>query len=237
MAERDWTVMNDGLDIQTLDRGATNGVERPPGGGDFVYAFNSLSAAAGAAGLFANQENFAPAPSGASIRGCIQRGPGGGPIGFAPLMFVCCQGPSVNDRAYLLGLSDDDPHRIVLRKGLISEGLPDSDGPGVLLRSGESFAQSTWLHVRLDAIVNDNGDVVLRVFQNDLSRNPVNTTPSWQPVPGMPTFVDDQTGINSGSQPLTSGRAGFAFITRDVTRRGFFDHIELQRQIASNEAR
>lgn len=237
MAEQDWTFLNQGLDIGALDRGVTTGIARPPGGGDFVYAFNSLSAAAGTAGLFVNQTSFAPTPSGASIRGCIQRGPGGGPTGFTPLFFVCCQGPSVNDRAYLLGLSDDDPHRIVLRKGLVSEGIPDSDGPGVLLRSGESFLQGTWLHLRLDAIANDNGDVVLRVLENDLARQPLGSTPDWQPVAGMPMFVDDQTGINSGSQPLTSGRVGFAFVTRDVTRRGFFDHIEIERQVASNEPR
>mgnify|MGYP001365243169 CR=1 FL=1 len=38
-------------------------------------------------------------------------------------------------------------------------------------------------------------------------------------------------GINSGSQPLTSGRAGFGFSAADVTRRGFVDHLELYRQL------
>ena len=38
----------------------------------------------------------------------MQRGPGGGPTGFSPFLFLCCQGNSVNDSAYLLGLSDDD---------------------------------------------------------------------------------------------------------------------------------
>ena len=41
----------------------------------------------------------------------------------------------------------------------------------------------------------------------------------------------EQLGINSGSQPLTSGRGGFGFSVRDVTRRGFFDHLELYRQV------
>jgi hypothetical protein len=47
----------------------------------------------------------------------------------------------------------------------------------------------------------------------------------------MPAFVDDQLGINAGSQPLTSGRGGFGFAVRDVTRRGFFDELELSRQV------
>lgn len=231
MAEADWSYLNGGLDIATVDRGVTAGVARPPGGGGFVYAFNSLTAASGAVALFANLPDFAPMAKGASIRGALQRAPGGGPTGFSPLFFLCCQGTSVNDRAYLLGLSDDDPHRVVLRKGAVALGLPTADGPGVLLKSAASFAQGTWLHVRLDVIVNTNGDVVLKVLQNDLSAHPLGTAPDWQPVAGMVEFIDDHLGINSGSQPLTSGRGGFGFSVKDVTRRAFFDHIELLRQV------
>ena len=163
MAEGDWTYLNDGLDIATVDRGVTAGIARPPGGGSFLYAFNSLAAVDGAVALFANLASFAPMAKGGSIRGVVQRGPGGGPTGFSPFLFLCCQGNSVNDSAYLLGLSDDDPHRIVLRKGAVTVGLPDADGPGVLLKSAASFAQATWVHLRLDVIVNTNGDVVLKV--------------------------------------------------------------------------
>jgi hypothetical protein len=88
----------------------------------------------------------------------------------------------------------------------------------------------TWLHLRLDVIVNSNGDVVLQVLQNDLVAHPLGTPPNWQPVAGMATFIDDATAINSGSQPLTSGRGGFGVTVNDVTRRAFFDHLELQRQ-------
>ena len=231
MASTDWTYLNDGLDIATVDRGVTAGVARPPGGGNFLYAFNSLAAVEGSVALFANLVNFAPMAKGGSIRGCLQRGPGGGSTGFSPFLYLCCQGNSVNDQAYLLGLSDDDPHRVVLRKGTVTTGLPDADGPGGLLKSGESFAQETWLHLRLDVIVNANGDVVLKVFRNDLDAHALGTPPDWQPVPGMTQFIDDHLGINSGSQPLTSGRGGFAFSVRAVTRRGFFDHLELYRQV------
>ena len=231
MAEADWTYLNDGLDIATVDRGVTAGIARPPGGGSFLFAFNSLAAVQGAVGLFCNLVDFAPMAKGASIRGCIQRGPGGGPTGFSPFMFLSCQGNSVNDTAYLLGLSDDDPHRIVLRKGAVAVGIPDSEGPNVLLASGESFSQGTWLHLRLDVIVNDNGDVVLKVLRNDLGAHPLGSPPDWQPVPGMVEFIDDHLGINSGSQPLTSGRGGFGMSVADVTRRGYFDHLELLRQV------
>jgi len=231
MAEADWTYLNDGLDIATVDRGVTAGIARPPGGGSFLFAFNSLAAVQGAVGLFCNLVDFAPMAKGASIRGCVQRGPGGGPTGFSPFMFLSCQGNSINDTAYLLGLSDDDPHRIVLRKGAVAVGIPDSEGPNVLLASGESFSQGTWLHLRLDVIVNDNGDVVLKVLRNDLGAHPLGSPPDWQPVPGMVEFIDDHLGINSGSQPLTSGRGGFGMSVADVTRRGYFDHLELLRQV------
>jgi len=231
MAEADWTYLNGGLDIATVDRGVTAGIARPPGGGSFLFAFNSLAAVQGAVGLFCNLVDFAPMAKGASIRGCVQRGPGGGPTGFSPFMFLSCQGNSVNDTAYLLGLSDDDPHRIVLRKGAVAVGIPDSEGPNVLLASGESFSQGTWLHLRLDVIVNDNGDVVLKVLRNDLIAHPLGSPPDWQPVPGMVEFIDDHLGVNSGSQPLTSGRGGFGMSVADVTRRGFFDHLELLRQV------
>jgi hypothetical protein len=231
MAETDWTYLNDGLDIATVDRGVTAGISCPPGGGSFLFGFNSLVAAQGAVGLFANLVSFAPMPKGGSIRGCLQRGPGGGPTGFSPFLFLCCQGNSVNDSAYLLGLSDDDPHRIVLRKGAVAVGLTGADGPGVLLKSAESFAQGTWVHLRLDVIVNANGDVVLAVFQNDLSAHPLDAAADWQPVAGMVGLIDDQLGINTGSQPLTSGRGGFGCSVQDVTRRTYFDHLELFRQV------
>ena len=231
MSSADWSYLNGGLDVATVDRGVTGGIQRPPGGGDFLFAFNSLAAVQGAVALFANLENFAPMTKGGSIRGCLQRGPGGGPTGFSPFLFLCGQGTSVNDSAYLLGLSDEDPHRIVLRKGAVAAGVPASDGPGVLLRSGDSFVQGTWLHLRLDVIVNDNGDVVLKVLRNDLDDHPLGTPPDWQPVGGMVELIDDHLGINTGSQPLTSGRGGFGCAVSDVTRRGYFDHLELLRQV------
>ncbi|WAM28297.1 hypothetical protein [Myxococcus sp. NMCA1] len=231
MALADWTYLNQGLDIATVDRGVTAGIARPPGGGNFLFAFNSLTAAQGAVALFANLPDFVPMARGGSIRGCLQRGPGGGPTGFSPFLFLCGQGTSVNDSAYLLGLSDDEPHRVVLRKGAVATGLPDADGPGVLLKSSASFTLGTWLHLRLDVIVNANGDVVLKALQNDLVAHPLGTPPDWQPVPGMADFIDDALGINSGSQPLTSGRGGFGFAVRDVTRRAYFDSLELSRQV------
>jgi hypothetical protein len=139
----------------------------------------------------------------------------------------------VNDKGYLLGLGDGDPHHIILRKGALADGLPDAPAgtQGVLSRSTGTFAPGTWLHLRLDMVVNQNGDVLLQVFQNDLTAHALGSAPDWQAVPGMDQFIDDALGINSGSAAFTSGRAGFGFFTKDVTRRGFLDEIEIYRQL------
>jgi hypothetical protein len=91
--------------------------------------------------------------------------------------------------------------------------------------SAASFAQATWVHLRLDVIVNTNGDVVLKVFQNDLALHAArHARPTGSPSPAWSSSSTTTSGINSGSQPLTSGRGGFGCSVRDVTRRCFFDH-------------
>ncbi len=246
MGETNWTELDDGLDVATVDRGTTTGIARPSGGGSFIFGFNSLSTAPGAAGLFTNQVDYAPtsALKGGSVRAAIQRGISGGDTNHAPFDFIQGQGPSVNDLAYLLGLQDNEPHKIVLRKGTIVAGVP-SGSPGtlgILRRSTATFTKGTWLHLRLDAVVNVNGDVILKVFRNDLNAHAV-SSPVWVAEPGLEDedlvdshgagtcFVDDALSVNSGSAPYTAGRMGFGFQTKDVTRRGYFDQLECIRQL------
>lgn len=231
MAQADWGVLANSLDATSLKRGVTNGVARPNGGGNFVYAFNSTVSTAGATGLCAAQTNFAPMAKGGSVRGAIRRGASGGPLNFAPMLFIGLQSNDVNASGYLLGLDDDDPHRIVIRKGTILTGIPalSIGTQGILKQGSVTYPNDTWLHLRLDMIVNTNGDVILQAFQNDLGANPV-SAPIWTAVPGCEQFIDDALGINSGSAPYTSGYAGFAFQTKDVSRRGYFDHLEVLRQ-------
>src|SRR6185369_1902067 len=122
--------------------------------------------------------------------------------------------------------------RIELRKGSIAFGLPDvaPGGSGVLRRSSGSVAIDDWVHLRLDVISEENGDVRLQVFQNDLDAHPLGGAPTWEAIDGMAEFVDDALGVNSGSSPFTSGYAGFAFQTSEVTRRAQVDHVDVRRQ-------
>lgn len=236
MAEADWTECTDSLAIGAVDRGVTTGIPRPSGGGSFVFGFNSLSVVTGAVGFFANQVNFAPMAEGCSIWGAVKRLPSGGTTGFAPFLMAALQGASVNNLGYLLGLADGDPYHIVLKKGAPAAGLQDlapvPASNGILLRSTASYdpGDELWHHIRLDVIVNANGDVLLQCFESDLGSDPV-TTPVWAPIPGMEEFIDDALQINSGSAPFTSGRGGFGFWCNDVTRRAAFDHLVVARQL------
>ena len=230
MGAADWTDLGDGLDSSVLTKGVTAGITPPNGGGTFVYGFNSRTAAAGAAGIFVDLADFNPLASGGSIFGALKRGAGAGTTGWSSFMFLGLQGTSVNDWGYLLGLVDSDPYKIVLAKAQLSVGLVTSSSY-ILMESDEQFLVSDdqWHHLRLNAVANDNGDVVLNVYQSDLGAHAV-TAPSWVAIPGMSQFIDDQLAINSGLDPYTSGYAGIGMRTGAITRRSYFDHIAVLRQ-------
>lgn len=228
MAEADWTVCEESLDANTIRRGATQGITPPAGGGGFVYAFNSALTADGAAALFYNGDGFAPYPEGSSIRAAIQKGASGGTTGFSPLIFTGLQGESVDDSAYFLGFTNNEPHKIALCKGSLSAGFLEA---AILRQSDANFSLGLWHHLRLDMVVNGNGDVALSVWRSDLAEAPLDGAAAWEAIPGMATFIDDAVGINSGSLPLTGGRSGFGFWATQVTRRGYVAELELLRQV------
>jgi hypothetical protein len=149
--------------------------------------------------------------------------------GFSVGLFLCLQGTTENDMAYILGLADDDPSAIVLAKTSLIAGL-DPAASTVLRTSSETFTWDTWLDVRLDAIVNPNGDVVLKCMQNDLVTNPCNV-PVWEEIGGMTDFIDDSLSILSGSAPLAGGYGGWFFQSEAIGARGLVDYFELYRQM------
>ena len=238
MSEADWTFFADGLDTGSVRRGVTAGEAPPPGGGSFVFGCNSVVSTAGAVGLYVAKANFAPMAKGMSISCAIKRGVSGGPTNFSPFLFCGCQnnviGASPGTKGYMLGLSDADPHWITLVKGPLLVGTPGGHPPtsGVLAVGNETFLNNTWLQIRLDMIVNTNGDVILQMFRSDLTLEGASvTSPVWFPLPGAAQFVDDALGINSGSPPFTSGYGGFGYATKDIARRAFFDRLVVSRQL------
>jgi hypothetical protein len=235
MAEADWNELDDSLSVGSVARGVTAGLGVPNGGGSFVYAFNSLDANTGAVGLFPNQVSYAPMAKGCTVIAAMKRGLSGGTAGWSIGIAGAVQGNSVEDNGYVLGLSEGAPSHVVLYKGALVNGIPDlAPAPatnGVLRRSTASVPIDEYVHLRLDVIVNLNGDVRLQVFQNDLSLHALGTAPTWVAIPGMAEFVDDALSVNSGSAPYTSGRAAMIYRKSDVTRRACVDHFSILRQL------
>ncbi len=240
MASSDFTFLTGSLDAATVARGESHGFTPPNGGGAGVYGFNSLQTTLGVVGLFCNLTNFAPIDNGGSVSAAMKRGAGGGATNFAPFIFLGLQGPAVTDTGYILGLADANPSHVVLRKGVLTGGLPDivAESPpvqGVLRRSTGTKAIDEWVHLKLEAVRNTNGDVVLNCYENDLAAHTVDpgnvNPPVWVAIPGMTQFIDDSLGVNSGSVPYTSGRAGWGCYSKDITRRAYFDAIRIERQL------
>lgn len=244
MAESDWSECTGVLNSSSVVRGVSQGITPPNGGGSALYGVNSLINTTGVVARYTNLANFNPATKGADVQMAIQRGAGGGQTGWSAFIFCCLGGVDVGDVAYILGLSDGDPGHIVLRKGALTLGLPDDPvgTSGVLAVSTDTIAVGEWVHLRLEAVVNPSGDVVLNVYRNeDLASDDV-SAPDWQPIDGMRDFVggapggqtaiiDDVLGVNTGSVPLTSGRAGYGMHSSSDVRRAYFDHHRFGRQL------
>lgn len=242
MGQADWHELDSGLAAASLRRGVvfgTGGFVPPSGGGSFVFGYNSLVAAKGAHGMYVVLPGFDPTgdglppPSGGGIvRGAVKRVASPGATGMSPLLFFAAQGTSVNDRAYLLGLSDADPYEIVLAKAPIVAGLVEADTNVTILRRSSAqynLGDNLWHHLELQCIVEPNGDVLLKAQRSDLALHSI-MAPSFAPIPGMDDFVDDNLYVNTGSAPLWGGRVGFAFAVNDqINRRGAFDGLQAYR--------
>lgn len=232
MSQSDWSDLTDSLAGGVLARGVTAGETPPVGGGTHVFGMRTLSVVTGAYGKFATEVDFAPTAAfkDHSIRGAVKKGVSAGATGFSAFLFAVLQGSDVVSQAYMLGLSEGDPGYISLVKGRITDGIPEAapGALGVLRRSTQTVPIGDWAHLRLDAIINTNGDVVLNCFRSD-NANSV-AAPVWLPIPGITQFIDDAIGANSGSLPFTAGRMGFGGRFADVGRRVYFDRLECIRE-------
>lgn len=237
MAATDWDDQTGTLVNPDVTRGVTSGITPPNGGGTWVYGANSITAATGVAAIRVDLAGVNPTSSGGQISCALRRGSPGS--GVAPFVW-CMSGTQVTDTAYILGLSDADPARIILRKGRIVDGIPDlTPDPtvnGNLLASTATYAWGTWVHVRLKFIDQPTNDVLLVVEQNeDLATNDV-TAPVWTVPAGMegslafPGFLDDQLQINTGSAPLNSGFLGVGIYLNGLGKKGFVDHFKVAYQ-------
>lgn len=226
MAQADWTELKGSIDPLVLRREIVTSsvVAMPSLAADHAIGFNSGANFVHGVSALASASTFASAGHGAQITGVVQRGVSGGASGWSAFLFAQAGGPDVADSAYMLGLADGNPSRIVLAKRPIGLGLADSPPGtnGVLRRSAIDFANiGDWVHLKLEAIVEPNGDVLLRAKKNNVLAHGVNS-PVWDDILGMDDFVDDNLAVNSRSNPLTSGLMGFGTRMDDVQRRTYF---------------
>ena len=242
MSSQDWQELSNSLVSGIVKRGASEAITPPTGGGTHMYGMNSLQAAVGVMGVYYNKDDYAPAAKGGSVSGVIQRVGGAKVTGFSPFLFMCLSGASAEDKGYVLGLEDRDPYRIVLTKGALTTGVPEAGDNTYLRRSASEYriTDNAVHQLRLDVIVQDNGDVTLKVMENDLSVNDVDN-PVWTPVSGMSLFVDDVLGVNSytamalvgsDAEPYSGGYMGFGTtFVNQVAVATAFDFLQFRRQV------
>jgi len=231
VASSDWSAISDITSSASIARGpVTDAVVSPPNGGDdFVYAIHSLTATAGVVAFYSALTNFTPMMKGGDITSALFKS---GSL-CAAFIFCCLNGQASTNSAYMLGLSSDEQAHIVLRKGQMAGGLPDvaPGTSGVLRRSAATFAPDTWVHLKLEVISEPGGDVVINVYQNDLTLHTVDS-PVWEVIAGMSSFTDDALQVNTGSAPITSGRIGFGSVSAEINRIAAFDEVTTARQTA-----
>lgn len=229
MAESDHTGLTGNLGGGDCATGVSEGFTPPSGGGTFVHVMRAKTATEGVFGLYYSADvNFTPQASGGHVYGAMTRYQGAG--GCSPFLFQQLQSTLTTNNGYLLGLThDEDPAHLILKKGNPDDGFASNDS-GILRMSSATFANATWLHLRLDVIEQPSGDVRLKVFQNDLTAHAV-TAPSWASIDGMSDFVDDVAGVATGSVPYTGGYAGWGAYMNGINRVALFDHVEIARQV------
>lgn len=234
MASTDFTNLTGNLSAGVV-KGVTDSPPSgvPNGGGTFCYGIGrTASGADGVVGMFYNAAGWIPTAKGGKVMGAmIKEGKGtdsGNNLIYSPFLFCNLQGANVTDLAYMLGLTEEEPARIALAKGTLTQGL-DPTGSHILALSSGNVAKQEWAHLRLDVIEQPSGDVLLKVFQNDLTANAV-TSPSWAAVAGISDYTDDALAYKTGTVPLLTGRMGIA--ARMGTESGryvYFDHFQPQK--------
>ncbi len=246
MGQVDWKDLGGALSDASLKRGVTAGIAGPNGTNGYVFGYNSLdSTSIGAHGKYIDLPGFAPtgsdlsAPDGGGyVRGALRRVASPNNTGMTPMLFFCCQGggPTVNDEAYMLGLSDADPYKIVLAKGPIVGGIvPSSSNLKIIMEGSSEYNMSDglWHHLSLEPIVQPNGDVLIKCRESNLALRDIHN-PQWSTISGFPGdgYIDDALHINSGSAPLWGGYVGFAFaVNASLNRRGAFDALQAARAV------
>lgn len=236
MASSDFTDLLDGVQDGVAVSGVTAGLPSAPGIGPEIFAFNSGNSSS--VGAIAKRYSAVTFEYGSTMSAAMVRYTGTNQSGHSVFVFSCLNGDPGGDSAdqpcYMLGLADGSPGHIVLAKTTPNLGLMDgSPGNfGILRKSVDPIPLGTWVHLRLQTVVQSNDDVIIRCFRN--ANSDFSAAPDWQPIPGMDEFIDDVTQVNTGTPTLTAGPAGFGYKFAAPALAGAVDHISGQYQTTDN---
>jgi hypothetical protein len=235
MAQADWTTMTNGLTSADVRSGVSMAAAFDPPDGSFVYFFNTVGATVGVAARRVNLTNFNPTAygKGGSLWMCMRRW-GSSLTGMYPFIALLNSADVASAEGYILGLTNESTSRLMLKKGPINGNLLSSDSS--LLRISDATYGNAWFEVRLDLIVNPQGDVVLNVYQSDLTAyNPGSEV--WTVPDGMTMFVDDAGGILTGSVPILGSSPNGYYMVYGMYSEGtlaracLFDYGKFRRQL------
>jgi len=240
VAQADWANLTGAaLGTGVVAKGVSSAFTPPSGGGTFINALSSVASGQGFAGKYLNLANFNPiagTKKGGSFSCALKKYSSG--ITFAPAFGLVKGTDPSSAVGYIVALTQEAGYKIGLFKGTLVAGFSATAASSRLLRSSSTTftkyggAATDWFHLRLDVLVNPQGEVVLNVYENDLGAHTV-AAPSWAAIAGMSTFIDDSAGILSGALPYLDGFyvVWGMYVSNEVGRVAMFDYMEASRQL------
>lgn len=201
MGQADWTELTNVLAAGVVRRGVSMAPAFAAPDGNFIFGMHSLLSTAGVVAQRNNQAGFTPSAAGKAgvVEACIRRY--NVTLGYAPFIGLLDNLDVDVAKGYLLGLSDEASYKICLKKGLVAEDILSTDS-GVLRSSTTAYTVSQWHHLKLEVVLNPQGDIVLNCYANDLDTYAPGSA-VWTAIGGMDRYVDDSLGILQGALPYT----------------------------------
>jgi len=233
MASADWAAISGGGSGAEVAQNvtmafwadATSKIDAP-----FTYGFRSLTAHTKTTGLRCAVATHSPFVTGKLgwIRAVIRKNYTVDPA-YSPFIGFAVYAAGVVAQAsngYFLGLSEDAAPYLVMRRGLVSDGIILTND--YFRKSTSALANQTWYDIKLECVFNPQGDVVCTPYLN----TSVLATPSWDPILGMDEYIDDSLGIWSGDLPVsTTYSPVFGMHVTDMAGGcALFDYIQIGEQ-------
>lgn len=197
--------------------------------GSFVYGFRAITDEAGFAGKLCNVAGFNPITAAlklGTIRAMMRKHTS--LDGYSAMVFFANGSDVETAEGYMLGISEGTTPNLILKRGLLNSGLSQSGS--YLRKSTTPVSCATWYDVKLEAVYNPQGDIVLNCWINEGTI----ASPVWAAIPGMAQVIDDSLGYLSGDEPPTGNfYPGFGMhVNAESGAVALFDYVQISKQDA-----